>query len=69
MKYRVDWDDAAFPSIRPATDGEEGTTLTKAKREIIDHARNDIDHWRAITTRTRALRAGDIKDAAETAAE
>jgi hypothetical protein len=68
MKYMVDWDDAAFPSIRVATDGEEGTTLTEAKGEIIDHARNDIDHWRAIITRTRALRAGDLKDATETEA-
>ncbi|MFE3589447.1 hypothetical protein ACFXOY_18290 [Streptomyces niveus] len=61
--YFVDWSDPPFPkilNIKFAAGYAEPRTLTEAKREIVDHFRNDISHAREQIRLVRELRAEDL---------
>lgn len=62
--FWIDWSDPAFPEIRPVTSytpaEEELLTLREAKREIIQRARQDRQHWLAIINRTKELTVASI---------
>lgn len=58
-KFWVDWDDKAFPRIRPAAEAWENYTdlksLKACKRDIRTHAREERQHWLAIIHLTDVL--------------
>lgn len=55
----VDWDDEAFPRIRPASEAPDHVTQLKSFRQcqlqIIKRAREERNHWLAIINRTKDL--------------
>lgn len=57
--FWVDWADPPYPRIRPASESQGLDTglksLRKCKREIIQHAREEREHWLAIIHRTKEL--------------
>lgn len=64
MRFYVDWDDHDYPGIRIWREGlsETPLSLTEAKHEVIQRARSEQSHWRAIAQGVRELRLADFKE-------
>lgn len=63
--YWVDWGDPPYPKIRPIASAPEGTesiSLTAAKREIVEQARDHRVHWLTVINRTRAMTPAKIDE-------
>lgn len=60
-RYMVDWDDQAYPNIVVADEDDPGgQSFTACKREIIERARIERDHWLMIIHQVRATKRGDL---------
>lgn len=62
MGYRICWNDRLYPQIYIDENIQEPEyrTLAEAKREIVEHSKYDIQHWRDLIRNTQALRKDDI---------
>jgi hypothetical protein len=63
-RFWIDWQDAAFPEIKPMREGLEDLvepmTFTEAKAEIVRHLTKQVAHAREVIADIRALRIADI---------
>lgn len=61
MRYEVDWwSDPAYPKIVPCGDDGSGDTFTECKAEIIEHAANQMEHWKLVKERAKKLTTKDV---------
>lgn len=63
-RFWVDWSDPPFPRIRPASEAldlqTELKSLTACKKEIIERARQERNHWLTVINRTKDMTESKI---------
>lgn len=62
MKFYVDWDDPAYPRIRRWKDGcgRNPQLIRECRRDIAEHCKDLINHWRSIAKEVRRSKTSDI---------